>query len=333
MEQLLNSARKGLAWLEEKIKPDGSIRGFPEDLACYYKAPTLLFISGKLALAQRVLDHIKSRFMTPEGDFLTGSNNKSASPAFQEFWAYTNGWIVTASQRMGRFDISYPGWKYLQHYFDPKLGGFKTFRQPNILTPQDVLTTSHLGFTALYMGHLAEAEKAAAFLHQIIERQSVDKVIYLRMSHDGKIVSTFPDANKFLFEVNLTEPNQAYFMLGYPLAFLCKLFLATKKSQYIDSAKYYFDYLYESSGNLRTFFFSHKVAWGASAYSAITGDPRGNELALEISNYLVSIQEKDGSWLNDADPLTLIDQTVEISTWLTVVGSGNLQPAPATAKL
>ena len=71
-------------------------------------------------------------------------------------------------------------------------------------------------------------------------------------------------------------------MLGYPIAFLAKLYDATKNSYYIDTAKAYMEILLGCQGNLRTFHYSHKVAWGSAMMARITKDER---YADELSNF------------------------------------------------
>ena len=70
-----------------------------------------------------------------------------------------NGWIALTAQKMGRFDVAYPAYDYLQTFFHPKLEGFTT-RNPygqgdNTV---DVLTTAHLGLVALYLGNLEKGK-------------------------------------------------------------------------------------------------------------------------------------------------------------------------------
>lgn len=51
------------------------------------------------------------------------------------------------------------------------------------------------------------------------------------------------------------------------------------------------------------------------------GNDKAASLAREIADYLVSIQNNDGSWLDAAEPLDHYDQTAEIALWLTEIHS------------
>ncbi len=97
-------------------------------------------------------------------------------------------------------------------------------------------------------------------------------------------------ANKAAYYlVSAREPDQAYFMIGYPIAFLAKLYEATADGAYLKAARGYLDFSLSCEGNLRSFHTSHKVAWGAAVLARITGDPRCMELAVpSLIIYLAS---------------------------------------------
>jgi hypothetical protein len=278
------SADRAVEWLAGQMKEDGSLQIPVEDLACYYKAPYMLFISGKIQEANHMLSYIQKTFGQENGDFTTSRDLKSVNGNFIEYWAYMNGWIALTAQKMGRFDVAYRAYDYLQSFYHPRQGGFTT-QQPygQSDNTMDVLTTAHLGLVALYLGDLKKAQTA------------------------GHLIQTF------LF---LQPPNQTYFMLGYPIAFLGKLFAATNDSRYIDTAKEYLEFLLTSQGNLRTFHYSHKVAWGAAILAKVTNDARYVDLARSIADYLVQTQGQDGRWLQDEPAYTFFDQTAEIAIWM-----------------
>ena len=116
-------------------------------------------------------------------------------------------------------------------------------------------------------------------------------------------------ANKAAFYlVSAREPDQAYFMIGYPIAFLAKLYEATADGAYLKAARGYLDFGLACEGNLRSFHTSHKVAWGAAVLARITGDPRCMELVVIIADHLLGIQAPSGAWLVDQPAHTTFDQ-------------------------
>lgn len=302
-------AKKFLHWVENLLQEDGSIRGFPNDLACYYKAPTFFLTQGRGDLANKVLNHIRLNFMQSDGDFMSSKKLKSANPAFVEFWIYTNGWIASGAQRLGRFDISYPAWNYYKKYESRK----------------DILSAAHLGLTSLYFGDLERAKQCGAFLQRMIDIQDPKSgKFYLMVDENGNLIKNMSSEQKIFEHVDQEQPNQAYFMVGYPLAFLVKLYEATKDEQYLKTAERYFNWILGCTGNIHSFLFAHKVGWAASCYAQITKDPQAIRLANTIANYLVSLQDSNGLFQPSEDLLSTIDYSFELAIWLTEIAD-NLQ--------
>ena len=289
-----------------------------QDLACYYKAPYLLYISGKNQEAHECLNYIQGSFGRQNGDFTTSPDVKSVNENFIEYRAYMNGWIALSAQKMGRFDVAYPAYDYLQSFYHSQNGGFTTHKpygqgEDTI----DVLTTAHLGLVALYLGDLKKAKSAGHVIQTFLYLQpNAKKGFYLRIGDNGELITTFPEEASMLFQVKADQPNQAYFMLGYPVAFLGKLFAATNDARLIDTAREYLDFLLGCDGNLRAFHYSHKVAWGAAILARITKDERYADLAKSIADFLVQTQSQDGRWLPEEPPFTFFDQTAEIAIWM-----------------
>ena len=308
-----HSSERAVEWLAAQLNTDGSFQVSPQDLACYYKAPYLLFISGKIEEANRVLSYIHRTFGQENGDFATSKDRKSDNLAFVEYWAYMNGWIALTAQKMGRFDVAFPAYDYLQTFFHPKLGGFTT-RKPYEQNDNtvDILTTAHLGLVALYMGNQKEAQAAGQLIQTIFSYQPNTKNGFLlRLNDEGNFITEYPEESALFFLVSATQPDQAYFMLGYPIAFLGKLFEATQNAHYLHPSKEYLEFLLTCQGNLRAFHYSHKVAWGAAMLARLTKDSRYTALANEHYG-LLSLGPKcpDGRWLMDQPAHIFFDQTI-----------------------
>ncbi len=314
----IDSSIKAVNWLESKINDDGSYSLEIQDLACYYKSPYLFYISGKIELANRILNYIKNHFLRVNGDLTTQENYKSENPAFAEYWAYINGWIAIAAQKMGRFDVSYPVYQYLTSFYHPELGGFTTnkpfAKSENVV---DVLTTAHLGLTCLYFGDLERAKKAGKLLDTFVNIQpDINSGFYLRMNDEEKLIVDFSEDVSLFFQISATQPNQAYFMIGYPLAFLANLYKSTGDNFYLNTAQKYLDFALSCHENIRSFYFSHKVAWGAAIIANLTGEIKATELSKTIADYLLTIQTETGAWLTEKPAYSYVYQTAEIAIWL-----------------
>ena len=105
-------------------------------------------------------------------------------------------------------------------------------------------------------------------------------------------------------------------MIGYPIAFLGKLYLATTDSEYLATALNYLDFTMGCHSSIRAFHFSHKVAWGAAIIAGITKEGKYTAFAEKIVDHLLAIQDADGAWLKNEPAHTSFDQTAEIAIWL-----------------
>jgi hypothetical protein len=299
------------------LAADGSFSPEADDLACYYKSPYLLALSGRPREAGRLLDHIQRRFMRSDGDFATTVDRKSENAAFQEYWAYPNGWIALGSLRLGRVDVAYPAFDYLRAH-DAACGGFYTHRRTaNADDIVDALSTAHLGLLALSFGDLRRAERAGRYLARLLGAQpDLDHGLYLRTDAKGLVVDEFPPEAAVFHLVSRTEPDQAYFMLGYPIAFLARLAELTGDRGDLRAAHEYLDFALSCEGNLRASPLSHKVAWGAAVLGRVAQLPQSLALAQQITAFLLEIQDASGAWLPAEPPHTTFDQTAEIAIWL-----------------
>ena len=320
------SAEKALDWLLLQLKPDGSYGSAINDLACYYKSPNLFYISGRIAEAKRTLIHIQHAYMQSNGDFMTFAGIKSANGTLAEYRAYTNGWIALAAQKMGSFDIAYPAYSYLKSFRHPKNGGFTTQtpygESENIV---DAFTTAHLGLASLYFGEIEKAENAGRLLQYCFSIQpDLSSGFYLRMDNARRLITEYPKEAAIFHKVSATEPEQAYFMIGYPIAFLGKLYRATTNSEYLAAALNYLDFAMGCHRSIRAFHFSHKVAWGAAIIAGITKEGKYTAFAEKIVDHLLDIQDADGAWLKNEPAHTTFDQTAEIAIWLREISSESI---------
>ncbi|MGH3764619.1 MAG: hypothetical protein ACRDS0_00525 [Pseudonocardiaceae bacterium] len=317
------AADRAAGWLAAQLSDDGSYGPGADDLACYYKSPYLFHLAGRTREADRLLTFIRNRFMRADHDFTTSAGHKSDNAAFTEYWAYPNGWLAMAAQRMGRFDIAYPAFEYLRSCHERIRGGFLTGGAAGRDEGgTDALTTAHLGLVCLYFGDVQRAVGAGRWLTWLLAMQpDLPTGLFLRRDGSGCLVRDFPESAAAFHVVSTHQPDQAYFMIGYPIAFLAKLFEATGDQVHLQAACGYLDYALSCEGNLRRCHTSHKVAWGAAVLGGITGDPRSKELAASIADHLLKIQDPSGAWLSDQPPHTTFDQTAEIAIWLREISS------------
>ena len=142
------------------------------------------------------------------------------------------------------------------------------------------------------------------------------EAIYLRMTAEGKIISEYPAEAAVFHIVKRQDANQLYFMIGYPIGFLAKMYLATGDKSFLCTATEIIEFCLGCHDSIYTFHFAHKVAWGTSIVASITKEPRYVALVEKIAAFLVSLQDESGVFLAEASPADRYDQSAELGTWL-----------------
>lgn len=304
-------------WTIEQIAPNGKLIGLPDDLTCYYKLPYLLTLLGQPILANHVLDHMKTVFFT-EKQQITFEHKKTNRPSMRKFWGYVLGWVAIACQKLGRFDLSYPLRDYLLTYQSQDHGGFATSGPWGIQdNAMDVITTAQLGRLALYSGMQSDAMKAGEFLGWHINHQpQVEESLYLFRDNEKNPVTDYPSEQEMIYLLKKKSPQQAYFMIGLPCGYLIELYQATQTKVFLNYAQQYGNYALECHESIKTFHYSHKVAWAMSLLYRQTQDERYLTLSKAIAEYLIKIQDPSGIWLKEEDNITSFDQTIENAIWL-----------------
>ena len=307
-----------LSWLMNQIQPDGQ---YPEpivDLTGYFKVAYLFTITGRLEQANRLVSEIGDRFLQANGDFKVSPTRKSDQVDYYEkVWGYANAWIVFIAHKLGRFEISYPAWNYLEKMYLPEIGGYISNDPDSNDEPViDLLATTHSGHAALYMGNLERARQCANLVMTFLTTQpDIQTGCFFRMNKQGRFIKDYAEEDAGYFYLDSTKREQFYFMAGYPIAFLSLLYRKTGDAKYLEFASLYFDFASQCTGIFESHF-SHKVAWGASILYNLTGDTRYADFAVKVGNYLVEIQHESGAWFHDTPPRIAYDQSAECASWL-----------------
>jgi hypothetical protein len=303
------AARRAVAWLGKRLEEDGSYGPDNDDLACHCKSPLLFATAGRLRDALRAMDHIERRFLRPDGEFAT---QESANPLFADRPAYATGWIAMAAHRLGRFGTAARARAHLEQH------------------DTDALTTAHLGLMSLQLGDTERAVAAGRRLaHVLAVQPDLGAGFHTRLDGDGRPVT----GTARLDFVSATEPDQAYFVIGQPIAFLTQLADATGEVGHLEAARGYLRFALSCTGDLRTCHYSHQVAWGAALLANATGDGDAAGLAADIAGHLADSQAGDGPWLPDEPPYVVYDQTAEVATLLFEIDAllGTRRPATSPA--
>jgi len=315
-ERLSRSALKVVKFFESKLEGNGSYGEEAQDISCYFKSPMMFISVGQEENANRILDYIKSQYMTQVGDFESQASSKSIKPEYIEYWSYINGWIVRAAQRLGRSDISEPAYKYLLNFNAGKDAGFLSNDIASENGVTDVLTTAHHGLINLERGNLELAISAGNYLCEAVHRQAnIKEEFYLRFNPFGKPITDYESEQAAFYCVIKGKPEQLYFMIGYPSAYLALLYKETGENKYLEGAKAYLDFALTGDESVFKCTYSHKIAWAASILYGITREERYLRAVDRITTYFISLQDDKGMWYLDTDINASYDQSAEIAHW------------------
>ena len=184
----------------------------------------------------------------------------------------------------------------------------------------DVLMTLHLGLIHLEGGNLERAVAAGNYLCNTLSTEpDFDNKLFLRLNPDNTPIVEFDSAMKPFMVVEKSLPEQLYFMLGYPIAYLVLLFDNTKDKKYLEAAKVYANFALQCNQSIFSSNFSHKVGWGLSLLYKYNPEERYIKAIERIGDHFKGIQGEEGIWYYPDDVNTAFDQSAEITLWMTEI--------------
>jgi len=287
-------AQRGAAWLLERLQADGSLRG-AKHLGDYYKAPFALAETGHTTAADRLLDFVGSRFLTPAGD-LDGTGLEW----YDEFRIYPHAWLTIASLMRGRFEIARPLLRAIIESQDEAMGGFfgtadgRRARRGH----QEVMTTSIAGLACLWAGRLDVAQSTGRWLQRLYEAQPdlARGLYFVWDAEKGGLVTQFPPEAAKSYLVDAKQQEQWYFEYGIAAAFLARLSAATGEPRWLALAQQFLRATSHCSDDVYRQPQSGKIGWGAAWTYRLSGDGKDRELVKAVAAGLGELQLTDGAW-------------------------------------
>lgn len=163
---------------------------------------------------------------------------------------------------------------------------------------------------------MTTAVQAGRYLCNIIEFQpDLSKGFYLRLDREGEVITDFQEQKSSLYWINRELPNQFYFMIGYPIAYLGLLFQSTHKAEFFTAAYRYFDFVLSCHEDVFSSYFSHKLAWACSILFSISPDKKLECLIMAVMGHFLANQSEEGMWFLDKDVNMAYDQSAEVACW------------------
>ncbi len=289
----LNASDRGIGWILDQQREDGSFCDPGDGVGSYYKVPYALSVSGHPGEALRLADWVARHHFTRDGDF-RAPERKSLEPAHDAWPVYSNAWLVMGLHRIGRFDQSLRGAEFLLRYQLPSGGFFSLDADNRFIEP---VCTSWGGLAALTTGRLAEARHAADLLSRMAVEQPDPGRFYFRMDTAGNLTTDVPPGEDLSYYVDAARTAQIYYNPGISLIFLAYLHRATGESRYLEACQALFAFAERCADDAYRFPPSGKLGLGAALLYEITGADEARRAARTVADYLVETQLPDGSWI------------------------------------
>ena len=302
LEVYKKTALKAVEYQLAYQQPDGGYvwDGYATD--AFHKQAYSWSLWGYYAQAHRLLDWVKASKLRPDGQ-LEGYQGD----------VYKHSWFFQGAHRMGRFDLSYPVMSWLATCQAP-CGGFPHLDNDELIR---ALATAWTGVSAIYIGRMDIAEKAADCCIRMLEAQPSEDRFYYQMTRDGKLVTTAQDPDAL--HIDIAKPFQDYWEVGLQMMLMCRMYQATGQDKYIDLAGRYFEFKLRCYKDAYGWEGSGKSSLAAALYYQLTGDERAREAACNYMDFLVDTQLPTGGWRARIEPdelLIYIDHAAEFSIWL-----------------
>lgn len=289
-DRVLNRAGE---FLRTRQNPNGSTKS-AGSIWGYYSQPLALLSGGSAcdwSCANRCLDHIQREFVDDRGAL-------RIEPFEYVGDLYPYPYLIRGACTWGRVDVSIPLTRFLLGFQDA-CGGFAYRLNDSRLI--DPAVTAHGGICLLLTGHVAEAERAGRFLVRLHDSQPDPEHRYLtvwdtqtnNLLTDYRTVDDVPWGDGSQLVRENPHGGNAYWDIGYMLAFLSSLFQTTGDRDYLRVAEEMSEIVGRYKGYEKHVW---KTPWGCAALYQATGNRRYLETALTMAEEIVNCQQDDGGF-------------------------------------
>ena len=280
-------------FLRSRQEPDGTTPG-ADSIWGYYSQPLAFLSAGSVSdwnCANRCLDLIQRDFLTDNGTLQI-----EAFPLVGDLYPYP--YLIRGAATWGRVDMAVPLTRFLLRFQDECGGFYYRMDDPSLIDPA---VTAHGGISLILTGHLREAERAGQYFTRLHDLQPDPDGRYLTVwdTKSGRLLSDYGAAEDVPWGLGsqLVRDNpqggNAYWDIGYMMAFLTALFQTAGDRDYLRVAEEMFDVVSRYKG-----FHHHvwKTSWGCAALYQATGKAKYLQAATAMADEIVKTQEEDGGF-------------------------------------
>jgi len=306
-----SAVERAMLWLVRHQEADGSF-GAVETMSHYMLLGASLMEGGHPAAAQKLMPALSRLFVRPQGGFDPPEVRAGRASALQER-GYAPGWMIYSAHLNRAFDISLRAMPQLLALQDPASGGMFG-REEDAQTGKGIINTAVTCVacqSAVATGHIAEAERMGRhlLLNVFGANRELSQAFYpiwdtergLRTDAQAPVSPNMPAV------IRRNQPNQHHFLTGMMIGAFTDLYRVTRDGAYLDAAVEMFRFGVEGNPAVYESTASHKLAWGCATLYRETGDRAHLEAACRLCDYLVGLQEQDGSFVHWAFVKTSAD--------------------------
>ena len=285
--------RKGTDYLLSNMNPDGSI-GPVANGFYFYRLPWTFTVAGETQAALNICGWVRENMLTPDGDFDRGLRKLT------DAYAYRNATFIYGAHIARQYDLSYGSMPFLLTLQDPVSGGFS-----NDMTadgPSDDMCVPYSvggGLACLSTGYLDEARKVYGYLKSVWDQQDAlpERLYYTLSRGSQRVIREYAPDEWMHYVVFAQKPvAQRWTVGGIAAAFLCRLYMADPRPEYVELAREYMRFSMESTEGQFGFAQVCKSGWGSALLYNVTGDGQYRDWTVRMGDWFSETQSEDGSW-------------------------------------
>ena len=286
--------RRGATWLLGHLNPDGSL-GDPAEGFHFYRAPWTFAILGETGAAAAMCGWIRREMLTAQGRI------EGPCRVFDDAYAYRNATLIVGAHLARQYDLSYGLMPDLLSWQDRVSGGFHNDRMADggMSDRMDIPYACGPGLACLSTGRLDIARSVYRFLRRLYLAQAdlPERFYYAWSCRKGGMITDFSEDDRFWHVVeNRVDRPQRWTVGGIAAGFLCRLYLADPRPEYLALARRYQAFSMAATDAQFKYAQVCKSSWGSSLLYQLTGEGAYLEWSCRMGDWYIQTQKPEGCW-------------------------------------
>src|SRR5262249_48951419 len=226
--------------------------------------------TGEVQAGHAIAAWIRANLLRP-GDATTGKPARIDGPLriWKDGWGYRDSALIIGAQMLHQYDLGIGLLPALVADLDPISGSVANdhLDDGSLSDDGDIPYTCGVGFAALACGDIPTARRVAGFLQRIYDAQTdlPDSFFcFWSRSRQAPIWRDDPDFQLRMVVDNAVDRPQRWTIGGISAGFLCRLYLADPRPEYIELARRYMAFSMAATDAQFKYPAVCKSSWGSS---------------------------------------------------------------------